>query len=187
MRRYVRSTRAHNTAMVDGCEQSEIWGAFRVARRARPDGAVVQKLGESKARFSGSHDGFGRLPGQPLHPRTIEYEATGVWTVVDTFSGRGEHRVESFVHLHPDLMARRVGIHDFRCLACKRPCIGDGSARCFRDRSREGMVLPGIRYKTRKHRDKVSFVRTPSSQSAVPDRKTRRYAIGAPQESAHLE
>ena len=80
-----------------------------MARRARPIGAVVQKLGESKARFSGSHDGFGRLPGQPLHARTIEYEATGVWTVVDTFSGRGEHRVESFVHLHPDLVARRVG------------------------------------------------------------------------------
>jgi uncharacterized heparinase superfamily protein len=109
MRRYVRSTRAHNTAMVDGCEQSEVWGTFRVARRARPIGAVVEKLGESKARFSGSHDGFGRLPGQPVHARTIEYEADGVWTVVDTFSGRGDHQVESFVHLHPDLEARRVG------------------------------------------------------------------------------
>ena len=34
MRDYVRSTQAHNTLMVDGVEQSEIWGAFRVARRA---------------------------------------------------------------------------------------------------------------------------------------------------------
>jgi len=109
MRRYVRSTRAHNTAMVDGCEQSEVWGAFRVARRARPTEATVKKLGESKARFSGGHDGFGRLPGRPVHARTIEYEANGIWTVVDTFSGSGEHRVETFVHLHPDLEARRVG------------------------------------------------------------------------------
>jgi len=109
MRRYVRSTLAHNTAMIDGCEQSEVWGTFRVARRARPIGATVEKLGESKARFAGSHDGYGRLPGQPVHARTIEYETGGVWTVVDTFSGKGDHRVETFVHLHPDLEARRVG------------------------------------------------------------------------------
>jgi uncharacterized heparinase superfamily protein len=109
MRRYLRSTRAHNTAMVDGCEQSEVWGIFRVARRARPIRATIERIGESKARFSGSHDGFVRLPGKPVHMRTIEYEAEGICTVFDTFSGNGVHLVESFVHLHPDLDARRVG------------------------------------------------------------------------------
>jgi len=109
MRRYVRGTRAHNTAMVDDCEQSEMWGAFRVARRARPIHASIERFGESKALFSGSHDGFGRLPGQPVHARTIEYEADGIWTVVDTFTGGGRHQVESFVHLHPDVNAHRVG------------------------------------------------------------------------------
>ena len=109
MRRYVRSTRAHNTAMIDGCEQSEVWDIFRVARRARPIRATIEKIGESKARFSGSHDGFRRLRGRPVLMRTIEYETDGIWTVVDTFSGKGDHRVESFVHLHPDLNARCVG------------------------------------------------------------------------------
>ena len=109
MRRYVRSTRAHNTAMVDGCEQSEVWGIFRVARRARPISATIETIGESKARFSGSHDGFVRLPGRPVHMRTIEYEADGIWTVVDTFSGKGNHQVDSFIHLHPDLNAHCDG------------------------------------------------------------------------------
>jgi uncharacterized heparinase superfamily protein len=109
MRRYVRSTRAHNTAMIDGCEQSEVWDIFRVARRARPIRAKIERIGESKARFSGSHDGFRRLRGRPVHMRIIEYETDGVWTVVDTFSGKGDHRVENFVHLHPDLHARCVG------------------------------------------------------------------------------
>ena len=109
MRRYVRSTRAHNTAMVDGCEQSEVWGTFRVARRARPIWATIEKIGASKARFSGSHDGFRRLSGRPVQTRTIEYETGGIWTVVDTFSGKGNHRLESFVHLHPDLNVRCVG------------------------------------------------------------------------------
>ncbi len=34
-RNYYRGTRAHNTVVVDGAEQSEIWDRFRVARRAR--------------------------------------------------------------------------------------------------------------------------------------------------------
>jgi len=109
MRRYVRSTRAHNTAMIDGCEQSELWGTFRVARRARPIHAKIERIGESRARFSGSHDGFVRLPGRPVHARDIEYEAEGSWTVVDRFTGKDEHRVDTFVHLYPGLKARLVG------------------------------------------------------------------------------
>ena len=35
-RTYERSTRAHNTVEVDGENSSEVWAAFRVARRARP-------------------------------------------------------------------------------------------------------------------------------------------------------
>ena len=109
MRRYVRSTRAHNTAIIDGCEQSELWGVFRVGRRARPIDGRVETIGESRARFSGSHDGFVGLPGRPVHARDIEYATEGIWTVVDRFAGKGEHRIDTFVHLHPDLKARLAG------------------------------------------------------------------------------
>ena len=34
-RDYWRSTRAHNTVIVDGAEQAEIWAAFRTGKRTR--------------------------------------------------------------------------------------------------------------------------------------------------------
>jgi uncharacterized heparinase superfamily protein len=36
MRDYNRSTKAHNTVSVDGADQAEYWGGFRVARRYKP-------------------------------------------------------------------------------------------------------------------------------------------------------
>ena len=34
-RDFMRGTAAHNTLLVDGQDQSEVWGSFRVGRRAR--------------------------------------------------------------------------------------------------------------------------------------------------------
>lgn len=112
-RHYLRSTAAHNTVRLDGQEQSEIWGAFRVARRARP---VSATLGEGPAGtlvFTGEHDGYRRLPGSPRHRREIRM-APGRWEVRDTVSGSGEHRVESFVHLHPAVVVERVTDRELR-------------------------------------------------------------------------
>jgi uncharacterized heparinase superfamily protein len=101
MRRYVRSTAAHNTLRVDGAEQSEVWGAFRVARRARP-GAVEFHCDESgRVRFRGAHDGYQRLPGAVHHQREILVEGDRSWRIDDALEGRGRHRLESFLHFHP--------------------------------------------------------------------------------------
>lgn len=108
-RRYARSTRAHNTVSVDGAEQSEVWGVFRVGRRARPLGPRLAAVGAGGARFEGGHDGFRYLSGRPVHWRTIDYQPPGVWAVEDRIEGRGHHRIESFIHLHPDLKVERVG------------------------------------------------------------------------------
>ena len=59
-RAYARSTKAHNTVVVDGEEQSEIWGVFRVARRAKPLRAFFEKQVDgsvcSKAPTTGTQD-----------------------------------------------------------------------------------------------------------------------------------
>lgn len=104
-RYYARSTRAHNTVSVDGSEQSEIWGAFRVARRAYPLGTPLLQRTEHGARFEGAHDGFLRLPGNVVHRRTIGYDADGSWTVSDRLHGDRSHAMESYIHLHPDFTA----------------------------------------------------------------------------------
>lgn len=100
-RAYARSTRAHNTVVVDGMDQSEIWGVFRVARRARPIRAALRTAGGAVV-FEGAHDGYCRLPGRPIHARTITYDGRGEWVIEDRLTGRGRHHLESYVHVHPD-------------------------------------------------------------------------------------
>jgi uncharacterized heparinase superfamily protein len=107
-RAYARSTRAHNTVMVDGVEQSEIWGVFRVARRARPIRASLRRGEDGRVIFEGAHDGYRRLPGKPIHSRIITYDGRGEWVIEDRLDGSGRHQMESYVHLHPNCRVTRT-------------------------------------------------------------------------------
>ena len=100
-RNYYRSTRAHNTVQVDGVEQSEIWDRFRVGRRHHPQGA---RWGSSPGLewASGAHDGYERLPAPVTHRRWISWVDRRFWLVCDRITGSGRHRVESFMHFHPE-------------------------------------------------------------------------------------
>jgi uncharacterized heparinase superfamily protein len=109
LRAYVRSTRAHNTVMVDGAEQSEIWGVFRVARRAAPLSAELLRTSDTRACFTGSHDGYRQLAGGVVHQRRVDYSRTAGWTITDVLLGCGEHSAESYVHIHPDLAVASEG------------------------------------------------------------------------------
>jgi uncharacterized heparinase superfamily protein len=107
MRRYCRSTRAHNTVEIDGQDQCEFWGAFRVARRGRPR-EVAWRLMPDRRGFtvSGWHDGYERLPGRPRHARRLVWHADGaahVLMVRDRVQAAGTHSVRSRLHLAPDL------------------------------------------------------------------------------------
>ena len=101
-RAHARGTRAHNTVVVDGEEQSEIWGVFRVARRANPLGAFCEKQVDGSVMFEGAHDGYRRLAGKPIHKRHMSYDGQGSWVIMDMLEGRGTHRMESYIHIHPD-------------------------------------------------------------------------------------
>lgn len=63
-----RGTAAHNTVVVDGQDSSEVWGGFRVARRAYPEIATIFTNG-SEATIVCSHTGYLRLPGKVRHTR----------------------------------------------------------------------------------------------------------------------
>jgi uncharacterized heparinase superfamily protein len=115
-RQYLRSTAAHSTVRIDGADQSEVWGAFRVARRAYPVAPTLGPWQGDELHFSGGHDGYRRLPGRPLHRREIHMHLAGRWAVTDHVTGQGRrpHRVESFVHLHPDVRPERLGDREYR-------------------------------------------------------------------------
>jgi uncharacterized heparinase superfamily protein len=104
LREYVRSTRAHNTVTVGGREQSEVWGTFRLARRARPLPAAAEGDAE-RFRFTG---GCRPYHGAGVHHREIVRE-DGAWHVRDRVQGAAGAPVASWLHLHPDFAAERHG------------------------------------------------------------------------------
>lgn len=97
-----RGTAAHNTVLVDGEDSSEVWGGFRVARRATPSKPTFGRQPPCYE-IATSHDGYMRLPGKNVHRRQwrcdeqsfiIEDEVTGAF-------GEAEARF----HLHPEVQA----------------------------------------------------------------------------------
>jgi uncharacterized heparinase superfamily protein len=72
-----RGTAAHSTVSVDGQDSSEVWGGFRVARRARTSG-LFARTAEGRIEVGCSHDGYRRLPGRPVHARRWILDAHGL-------------------------------------------------------------------------------------------------------------
>ena len=105
-RRWERSTAAHNTVEIDGENSSEVWDAFRVARRAYPVGLQASEEAGS-LRAVCAHDGYARLRGRPQHRRTLELVGDRVsW--IDEILGASEHAAIGRVPLHPDVVAQRI-------------------------------------------------------------------------------
>ncbi len=104
-RRYVRSTRAHNTVMIGGREQSEIWSTFRMARRATVTRAELEATRDDFA-FHGAYRSF--HDRRILHARTIRASAA-TFEVTDTVQGAIGEELESYIHLHPDCVMQLDG------------------------------------------------------------------------------
>jgi uncharacterized heparinase superfamily protein len=91
-----RGTAAHNTVLIDRENSSEVWGGFRVGRRARP---FDVRIGDGPTSFAAAHDGYHHLPGQPLHRRRWHlHDHTLV--ITDVIEGT-IRTAEARMHLHP--------------------------------------------------------------------------------------
>lgn len=101
-RDFFRSTKAHNTVEVAGEDQSQVWGSFRVARRAKP-GPVVWRSKDQYVLAQGSHDGYRRLSVSVTHRRTLVWQKGFFWLVVDELIGKGATKASNRVHLNPQL------------------------------------------------------------------------------------
>ncbi len=84
-RRQQRSTASHSTVEIDGVDSSEVWGTFRVGRRARVSEREVQAT-DAAIVVTGRHDGYRRLPGAPTHCRTWRFENNKL-SILDEFGG----------------------------------------------------------------------------------------------------
>jgi uncharacterized heparinase superfamily protein len=106
-----RGTAAHSTVRVDDQDSSEVWGGFRVARRARPFGLAASE-NASEAVITCSHDGYRRLPGRPDHRREWRFQAMGL-KVSDQVDGQFGH-AEARYHFHPDVHVEPEGSQTLR-------------------------------------------------------------------------
>ena len=97
-----RSTAAHNTVEVDGENSSEVWGAFRVARRAHPLDLSVTQVGDEIC-VSCAHDGYRRLSGKVTHRRQWRF-SPDAFAIEDWLEG-GFVNAVSHLHFHPDICA----------------------------------------------------------------------------------
>lgn len=109
-RQYCRSTRAHNTVMFDGGEQSEIWSTFRMARRARLIDAGAEGYGDAWSFWAS----FARFGDGLIHERRIDRSRDGVWKVTDSAKG-GTACAASFIHLHPQIEITETGQSSVLC------------------------------------------------------------------------
>jgi uncharacterized heparinase superfamily protein len=105
-----RGTAAHNTVVVDDQDSSEVWGGFRVARRAMPVGLSIQREGHT-LQITCSHDGYQRLPCRATHTRQWNFSASKL-SVKDTIS-HPKVPACSMWHFGPDIQL--LGAGPYRC------------------------------------------------------------------------
>ncbi|HJZ78054.1 MAG TPA: alginate lyase family protein [Vicinamibacterales bacterium] len=102
-RNLFRSTRTHNTVMVDGQEQNEFkpeW-LFRMFESATPRHLAVADRGDM-LEYRGRHTGYQRLPAPIAHERTFTWRPQGgTLEIADVFEGSGEHHLAWHFHFAP--------------------------------------------------------------------------------------
>jgi uncharacterized heparinase superfamily protein len=96
-RHFQRSTAAHNTVTVNNKDQSEVWGSFRVGRRAK-----LSLLVDKPERVEASHDGYVKKMGL-THIRSFEMIQGDVFCITDKVEGSGLKKNHTcFSHFHFD-------------------------------------------------------------------------------------
>lgn len=103
MRNLFRSTRYHNTVVVDNEEQNRFHEdeLFNMGR----DAAVVVNRWETNDEYDlldAEHSGYKRLKNPVTHRRHILFnKKEGCWIIRDTLTGDGEHQFDLYFHLAP--------------------------------------------------------------------------------------
>lgn len=105
VRHFERSTKAHNTLVINGENSSEVWGGFRVARRAYPKDLNIEELNHFVI-VTCAHDGYRRLSGKPIHRRTWQFSESEL-IVFDQVDGQFVDATAYF-HLHPSVIISSV-------------------------------------------------------------------------------
>lgn len=112
-RNHFRSTAAHNTVLVDGLGQSEPREPFKWKNTCS---ASIDRWATTPVLdlVAASHEGYARLAQPVSHRRWLVFCKPDYWFLLDDFSGRGKHRLDTLFHFHP---AVELSVNGHECLA----------------------------------------------------------------------
>jgi hypothetical protein len=90
-----RETASHNTVKINDWEQSEVWGGFRVARRAK-----ITSLIENDFYISAKHNGYKKK--DLVHERTFKWSDDKI-KILDTLNKATNDNARAYFHLHSSI------------------------------------------------------------------------------------
>lgn len=109
-----RSTAAHNTVMIEDKEQSEVWGGFRVANRAK-----IIDLKDTANTFTASHNGYQSIGA--IHTRTFIFDHHHI-SIQDSIASSNSHTCTAFLHCHPNVTVKihneKIMLNDDVVITC---------------------------------------------------------------------
>ena len=94
-RQLERSTSSHNTITIGDYEQTEVWGGFRVAKRAK-----IVSFTESENEFSSSHDGYKKIG--VIHNRNFITNIDSIH-IYDELNKQDVYEQIAHFHFHPSI------------------------------------------------------------------------------------
>jgi hypothetical protein len=106
-REYFRSTRAHNTVVIDGRDQSEMLGLFLWGCRAKTECLSWQPT-DVGGKATGRHDGYTCLKDSVTHRRMLDLNDREL-VVQDDIIADGEHKIEIFFHIAEHCVVKPAG------------------------------------------------------------------------------
>ena len=94
-----RSTKSHNTVTINNENSSEVWGAFRVGKRAR-----IMNLTEIPQSIEATHDGYKDYGLN--HQRRWEWSEDEI-VITDRIIGTNQYEAKACFHLHPEIIIQK--------------------------------------------------------------------------------
>lgn len=109
-----RTAASHNTLHVEGADQAEFYGAFRIGRRARV--TVHERVpAGGNVLLDFSHDGYASLPGRPIHRRRMHLAPHRI-RIEDSIEGQLSRSARITMLLHPFAAVQQVNTGKLRLI-----------------------------------------------------------------------
>jgi hypothetical protein len=110
LRNEFRSTRSHNTVMIDSTELAEFANAFKVKEDFTNPKVIKWETTPEHDTLIAEHYAYSRLPNPVVHRREFMFDKSRRELVItDTLTGSGEHTAEIFFHFAPDITLTKNG------------------------------------------------------------------------------